>query len=234
MISRSLSGRTRRSSNTGVTVELDFADLEQFLKQLCSVTEDEDIKKTVQDRFSGLAARCTQLQTGSNEVQAVSNELNEVVTILGAILSSAPDLPSKTVAQVHSFVGMIRARQKRPACAIQSFMKALWLQKSSGETQDLDIALTENQLGLAYGMSDDLAQAISLLEKALEDYEKAGMKPEHPCVAAAQSELSEFRTQHLDKLLHSTERPGKARRLSHIEEEHEHQSERRLSQWEKP
>ena len=204
-------------------MELDFAELESFLVQLSLSTDDEDIRATIQDRFAGLAGRCIQWQAGNNEAQDVLNELNEVVTILQAVVTATPDLPPKTVAQVHSFVGMIRARQSRPALAIQSFLKVLWLQKSGEETQDVDIALTEHRLGLAYAMSDDLAQAISILEKSLEDYDKAGMKPEHQCVAAAQSELTRFRTQHMNNMLHSNEKPGKARRLSHIQEEHENQ-----------
>lgn len=229
--SRSLSERIRRNSFTGVSVELDFSELEQFILHLSTITEDSEIIRTTYAHFRGLSARYNS-QSPDIDDALIADELHDVVNMLGAILSSAPGLPSKMVAQVHSFVGLIRAKQKRYVCATQSFLKALWLQTASEETQDLEIAITENRLGLAYGLSGNLPQAISLLEKSLEDYDKAGMKMEHPCTTAAQSALSAFRTLHLNQNLYTTgTRFGKPRRLSHIQEDRELQSERRLSHW---
>lgn len=211
---------------------MDYDELEHFLLHLSSYSEDPEIAAVACENFAGLASRCHRLGRDIGS----ADELNQVVNMLSAILSSAQGLPSKAVARVHSFVGMIRAKQNKYDCAIRSFLKALWLQTSKMDTPALDIAMTENRLGLAYGNSGNLPQAISLLEKSLEDYEKAKMKVEHFCVVEAQSALADFRSRHLQKIFqHKPNRYGKSygkvRRLSHIQEEREFHSERGFSRW---
>jgi tetratricopeptide (TPR) repeat protein len=131
-------------------------------------------------------------------------------------------------------VGLLRARQKRYDCAIQSYLKALWVQTSSVDARDsLNIAITENRLGLAYGKCGDLLQAISLLEKTLEHYDKAKMKADHHCVVEAQTALLDFRSRHLQQSLSLAKHTPllSMRRLGHIHEEREYQVEQRSTRW---
>lgn len=235
-LSRGLSDRMRRNSFTGVSSDLNYDELEQLLLQVASHAEDRDIAAAVRESFAGLAARCHARGTGIGK----ADELNEVVNMFGAILTSARGLPPRYVGQVHSFVGMIRAKQKRFDCAIRSFLKALWLQTSTTDTPVLDTAITQHRLGMAYGDSKNFAQAISLLEKSLQDYERAKMKAEHSCILAAQSALLDFRSQYMQQKLQNQKKYGKyttsLRRLGHIQEEREYHSERgyqseRLLRW---
>ncbi|CAB9512681.1 expressed unknown protein [Seminavis robusta] len=235
VLSRSLSERIRRNSFSGVTVKLVFQELENFLMFLVAeYTQDAEIAAVARENFSGLATRTH-----------TDDELNEIVEMFGAILNgSDQELPPKAVAQIHSYVGLLRVQQRRYACSIQSYLKALWLQTSS--TRDpLNIAITENRLGLSYGMSGNLPQAISLLEKSLEHYETAGLKPDHYVVDDAQAALSEFRSRYLQETLQKNKNSFRssctqalgARRLSHIQEElvsaaaTEFQSERLYARW---
>jgi tetratricopeptide (TPR) repeat protein len=218
-LSRGISERMRRNSGSGalsVDIDLDINDLEYFLLHLSKYTDDADIASLSKEHFTGLSARFRAHDNGS---ELCLDELNEVITMLSAFLGSAPGLPSNLVAQVHSYVGLIREKQQRHTCAIRSLLKALWIQTSTAGTPLLEIAITENRLGLAYGMSGNYPQAISLLEKAIDCYVKMGVKVDHPCMINAQAVLSDFRSRHLQLTLPmGTKRMNRTRRLTHIDD----------------
>lgn len=210
--------RNSSSSILSVDLDLDINDLEYFLLHLSKYTDDADIASLSKEHFAGLAARFRS-HDNSNSSELCLDELNEVITMLSAFLGSAPGLSSNLVAQVHSYVGLIREKQQRHTCAIRSLLKALWLQTSTAGTPLLAIAITENRLGLAYGMSGNYPQAISLLEKAIDCYVKTGVKADHPCMINAQAVLSDFRSRHLQLTLHmGTKRMHRTRRLTRIDD----------------
>merc|ERR1712232_1189698 len=81
-------------------------------------------------------------------------DLIEILNVLDASLDKVPSLPTSSVAQIHTYIGHIKALKKQYGCAIQSFLKALWILTSKNNTCDtppIYVALTTHHLGLMYG-----------------------------------------------------------------------------------
>jgi len=100
------------------------------------------------------------------------------------------------VAQVHTYIGHIKAVQKQYGCAIQSFLKALWILTSKNhacDTPAIYVALTTHHLGLMYGHNGNRREAISLLEKAVSCYKQLNVKENSVIYGNALSSLKAFR-----------------------------------------
>jgi hypothetical protein len=135
-------------------------------------------------QFKGISRRCTYRST----------EVGDLITFLNAFLSSvsSPVLPPSLLADIHSCIGMLKAKTSRRDSAVRHLMTALWIQKRA-KVETIDIAVTKHRLALAYIGNQDYSSAANLLEEAFADYGRAQMKLDHPCRADAQRSLRHIR-----------------------------------------
>jgi hypothetical protein len=91
--------------------------------------------------------------------------------------------------------------QESYRCAIDSLIKALWIQtRSTNSCPHHQIALNLHRLGVAYELSKDYSEASAVFESAIQFYDKAAVPGDHKFYLSAQESLSRVK-QRQDKLL---------------------------------
>lgn len=120
--------------------------------------------------------------------------LDQIASVLETFLSSTEDLPAPIVAYVHTYLGLIRERQRRYDEAIDSLVKALWIRKSANES-DINIAVASHRLGISYSHAGDYRNASAALRRALQYYARGNLANNHRFVLSAANRLEAFRLQ---------------------------------------
>lgn len=117
-------------------------------------------------------------------------EWEEIAVVLEMLLSSTKGLPGSVVAYVYTYLGMIRQRQKRFDMAVDAFVKALWIRKSSNQSPEL-IAVASYRLGAAYCLNNDKENAMAALKQAIQHFSSpsATISMDHDLVLATQNKL---------------------------------------------
>jgi len=181
----------KKNSYSGLTVGIDINQLEEILlKTIPRFSSDRELV-AMSKSFKGLSARYKSQGRKFNDF-----DLIEILNVLDASLDKVPSLPTSSVAQIHTYIGHIKALKKQYGCAIQSFLKALWILTSKNNTCDtppIYVALTTHHLGLMYGHDGNLGQAISLLERAMRIYKQLNVKENSVIYGNALSSLKAFR-----------------------------------------
>lgn len=211
----------RKSSASGLSVDLNPEQLETLLQALCDFSDDVDLVGMASE-FEGLAARYRAY--GRDSCQ---DELANAVILLSSSLSVMPNLPTLIVYDIHSLIGLIREHQGGASSAIQPLLKAFWIASSTEDIPDEQLAVTLHRLGRAYGESGNCSQGKSLLVKAIQIYEKKNLYRE-PCMEEATQKLEEFEVVLKAESWSSLSTQG-FRRLSLIQEEQETVEQRRFS-----
>lgn len=134
--------------------------------------------------------------------------LEEIAEVMETLLSTADNLPAGVVAYVHTYLGMIRQQQKRYDGAIDAFVKALWIRRSSSQPLEL-IAVASHRLGVVYSLNDDVEDAMVALKQAIQYYSKSPISMDHEFVVAAQNILFELKKNDDRPLLTSQRLPTK-------------------------
>ncbi|CAB9522257.1 expressed unknown protein [Seminavis robusta] len=180
----------RRSSNERTyKLDLDANHIESLIRWLCEESSDDFLAKAYRQRYQGLGER----QQPHNQNNTWTQEdLCDVISAIQALLSSVTNPPSSMVAEAHSTIGIIHQRLNQDARATQSFMQALWVQASSDDVSPITIGMTKTRLALAYGRKGESQKAISLLEKAIQDFREGGLSEEHELVTRAKEALHAF------------------------------------------
>lgn len=157
----------RRSLIKKLCVGLNVDELEYLLVDVIpNYTNDEELVTTSQ-RYHGLSSRYR-----SHGFRLNDNESDEIIIILSEFLmSSSQTLPLTSVAQIHTFLGLIKGEKNLHKSAGQSFLKALYLYNSKSSSSILT-SLTAHRLALAYANDKDYQNAIRPMEKAIEGYHK--------------------------------------------------------------
>lgn len=171
------------------TIEINAEALEGLVVQTLSV----HVRDCNDELFEGLQEHVKQLSNHTRcqdhklcnfqEQQSCTYDsntrLNEIALALETVIQTTPSLPAHVTAETHSKIGLLRQKQGNSTGAIQSFLKALWIQSSlpsadTTERKDLlwKIAMTKHRLGLAFGRSGNFKDAVRLLENALHDYQE--------------------------------------------------------------
>eukprot|EP00521_Asterionellopsis_glacialis_P012429 CAMPEP_0195292948 /NCGR_PEP_ID=MMETSP0707-20130614/11288_1 /TAXON_ID=33640 /ORGANISM="Asterionellopsis glacialis, Strain CCMP134" /LENGTH=227 /DNA_ID=CAMNT_0040353545 /DNA_START=104 /DNA_END=787 /DNA_ORIENTATION=- len=176
----------RRKSPHCESIELNYEKLEKLLIDTIPyhLTDWND------SEFVGLAA-------SRQENDSLAPEATDVVlnALAGAV--QHPGLPVQVVASVHTYIGLLRQSQGEYLCAIDSLMKALWLETSSFDPEDgIQVGLTLHRLAIAYRKNGNPKQAITLLDKAMLIYTGCGCGNDHQFVCHALEE-KEFAREHL-------------------------------------
>ena len=175
----------RRAPNRNVCIGLQLDKVEKLLcetsQEFC---ESSSFVIEIRQRFQGLAAR----KHFSNK-ELSHEELLEIGDTLIDIINDAPKLCPPLVANIHSTIGLVRLLLDEHESAIQSFVKALWIESTLPKPNFAEIGLTNHRIGIAQGRLGDFKQAASMLEKALSVYRSAGMNENHPLMVSALNEL---------------------------------------------
>jgi tetratricopeptide (TPR) repeat protein len=162
-----------RNKTSTSSVGLDPDELERLLCQtLLRFTRDAELVALISE-FEGLGARC-HLQG----LESCQDELNNAATVLVISLSASPALPAQLVLEVHSAIGLIREAQGQYTSAIQSYLRAFWVASAITNIPQEELGRVLHRLGKAYGLSGNYQRGRSLLEKAIEIYEKAHLDKE--------------------------------------------------------
>jgi tetratricopeptide (TPR) repeat protein len=166
---------TIRNKTSAFSAGLDPDRLERLLCQtLLRHTKDAELVALISE-FEGLGARCH-----SQGLERCQNDLNNAATMLAISLSSAfsRQLPAQLVLEVHSAIGLIREAQGQHASAIQSHLRAFWVASATTNIPQEELGRVLHRLGKAYGLSGKYQTGRSLLEKAIEIYEKEHLDKE--------------------------------------------------------
>jgi tetratricopeptide (TPR) repeat protein len=162
-----------RNKPSTFSVGLDPNRLERLLCQaLLRRTKDAELVALISD-FEGLGARCH-----SRGVESCQDELNNAATILTIALSASPALPAQLVIEVHSAIGLIHEAHGQYTSAIQSHLRAFWVASATSNIPQEELGRVLHRLGKAYGLSGNYQIGRSLLEKAIEIYEKEHLDKE--------------------------------------------------------
>jgi tetratricopeptide (TPR) repeat protein len=162
-----------RNKTSTFIVGLDPDQLERLLCQaLLRRTKDSEIVALISE-FKGLGARCH-----SQGLESCQDELNNAATMLAISLSALPALPAQLVLEVHSAIGLIYEAQGQYTSAIQSYLRAFWVASATTNIPQEQLARVLHRLGKAYGLSGNYQIGRSLLEKAIEIYEKEHLDKE--------------------------------------------------------
>jgi hypothetical protein len=181
------------------TIEIDADDLHCFVKDILSQhvkNKECPFFRNLQHKVRHLLELAEKKQdiqlskTSPQEQQPISTYctrapiclIDEIILSLQTVIQSTPSLPASMTAQVHSMIGLLRQKKGYLKGAIKSFLKALWIQShliiNRGDTNNnqtmriLEIGITRHRLGMAYGRSGNFADAMVLLERAMQDYEQ--------------------------------------------------------------
>mmetsp|Transcript_1675 Transcript_1675/g.2274 ORF Transcript_1675/g.2274 Transcript_1675/m.2274 type:complete len:229 (-) Transcript_1675:147-833(-) len=192
----------RRKSPNFETIGLQYDKLEKLLVETIPdhLTDWNNSENWNGSKFAGLTAATQENEGLAPEVtDAVLNALGEAV--------QHPGLPVQVVACVHTYIGLLRQSQGEYLCAVQSLMKALWLETSSFHPEGgAQIGLTLHRLAVAYRKNGNNKQAISLLDKAMQIYTGCGFANDHQFFSHALEE-KQFAKEHLEdreRRCHST------------------------------
>jgi tetratricopeptide (TPR) repeat protein len=179
---------TMRNKPSTFSVGLDPNRLERLLCQaLLRRTKDAELVALISD-FEGLGARCH-----SQGLESCQDELNNAATMLTISLSSSPALPAQLVLEVHSAIGLIHEAQGQYTSAIQSHLRAFWVASAITNIPQEDLGCILHRLGKAYSLSGNYKIGRSLLEKAIEIYEKEHLDKES-CEAEEALKVLDFST----------------------------------------
>jgi tetratricopeptide (TPR) repeat protein len=171
-----------RSKTSTFSVGLDPDQLERLLCQdLLRGTEDAELVALISE-FEGLGARCH-----LRGLEGCQEELNNAATMLAISLSASPALPPQLVFEVHSAIGLICETQGRYASAIQSYLRAFWVASATTNIPQEELGRVLHRLGIAYGLSGKYQCGRSLLEKAIEIYEKEHLEKESCMLQAGEA-----------------------------------------------
>jgi hypothetical protein len=206
--------RSNSISQKPSPIELDTVEFATFVAGTISehVVDGGEVKAVFENLKHQVGSLCQHASSQGRKLcsfqeqktcQLCSNtNLGEIALSLKTVVEMTPNLPANVTAQVHSFIGMLIRKQGNLKGAIDSFLKALWIQTSlcSNEQVDtpydgaLDIALTRHRLGVAYGKSGKFAEACTLLEQALTDYQtsQGDSDKNKRLMVLAQAELDKF------------------------------------------
>lgn len=172
-----------RNKTSTFRVGLDPDQLERLLCQaFFRHTKDVELVALVSE-FEGIGARCHSQGLGSCQ-----DELNNAATMLVISLSASPALPAQLVLDVHSAIGLIREAQGQYTSAIQWYLRAFWVASAKTDIPQQELGRVLHRLGKAYGLSGNYQMGRSLLEKAIEIYEKAHLDKES-CMEEAEEAL---------------------------------------------
>ena len=213
--SNSSTRRIRRSTSNDVSskMDLDAHQVEYLIRWLCVESNDEVLAKTYHQMYHRLADQ-HKARAGNNSTNSwTEEELCDIITALQTLLSTVQEPPSALVAEVHSTIGIIYQRLNHDARATQSFMQALWVQTSSDDVSPVTVGLTKTRLALAYGHTGEHEKAISLLQKALQDFKEGGLTEDHVLVSRATEALYLFNLSSTQRIRKSSSRrisPGAA------------------------
>ena len=85
-------------------------------------------------------------------------------------------------------------------------MQALWVQTSLEDCSPVSVGLTKTRLALAYGRKGEPQKAVSLLETAIQDYQKGGLNEDDELLVKATKALQAFRDAPIRRSHRSTNR----------------------------
>jgi tetratricopeptide (TPR) repeat protein len=152
------------------SVGLKLEDLEDMLcHRIPKVTGEDDGL-----HYAGLASRCQ-----SSGLSVCKAELSCAAIWLSTVLDGpfSQLLSPSEVAEIHSFIGLIKEVHGNYDLACQSYVKALWIASQACAPQNKNftkdqLAVILCRLGNAYGRSGNYEQMQYLLDKAVEINDK--------------------------------------------------------------
>lgn len=207
-------------------VGLDIEGLERFLLlTLPRFSEDSVLGLQAKSEFTGLSERLR----GKRGLDGCYEELNNAISMFVSFLNSSPSLPPVVVYEVHCYTGQIREAMQLYECAIQSYMKAIWIASYAEHIPSDLLALSLHRLGKICGKRGMVRQGKNMLEKAVAIYEESNVAKDHPCVIDAKEAFQHFKVQCLvaEDPSRFSMSDGSLRRLDRIREGSN--TERRLS-----
>lgn len=209
MLNRNTSNPDRRRRRSSIAeadhkTDLDAGQIEGLIMMLADECSNKQLRQAYKARYFGLsdrAERHTETKTEGNSQNIwTQTELCDIISALQELLSSVKEPSSKTVAEVHSTIGIIHQRLNHDARATQSFLQALWVQTSSDDVSPVTLGLTKMRLALAYGRKGHNQEAINILESCLGDFQKGGLDEDHELVTKATAALQAFQMAIIHKL----------------------------------
>jgi tetratricopeptide (TPR) repeat protein len=160
-----------------------------------------------------LVEMASQFCRSKNRSKWSGDDFDEIVSMMNSFFDCAPSLPPSLVAFVHTSIGLIRHKQHEYTCAIESFLKALWLMSAAQEPSE-QIGVALHRLSMAYGRIGENRQAQKLLEQALINYDRASLSKSHASVIAASERLQRYAPQNMSQ---AAARPRLSLTLSSLE-----------------
>jgi tetratricopeptide (TPR) repeat protein len=148
----------------GWSVGLKLEDLEDMLcHTIPTLTGEEEGL-----HYAGLASRCE-----TNDWSVCKAELSGAAEWLSTFLDGpfSQHLSRSEVAEIHSFIGLIKEVHGNYDFACQSYVKALWIASQATAPQQFpkdQLAVILCRLGNAYGRTGNYEQMQYLLDKAAE------------------------------------------------------------------
>jgi tetratricopeptide (TPR) repeat protein len=155
-IKRNNSFKKPKTPRAGPTTEFSLMDFDLFLR-------DSALRREVNES-------CLHQLEVSLELDAFQDILHEVEVGLLSILKTYPNLDTKLVSEIHTYLGLVYLEQENNHAAVDSFTRAIWF-KSRTPEDTFGIAKANHRLGLAYGRKKDYEQARVLLTRAIDSYE---------------------------------------------------------------
>lgn len=161
---------------------------------------------------SATSSSSTNSTTGKNTTSASAGG-----TTSSSSSSRKKQAPASLIAQIHTNIGLLQARQENFQSAIDHLVKALWMLRttttttttirtssqqqnktsSSSYSDHMMIGLTSHRLAIMYGLSLQYNQAASLLERAIQHYNGTptmiSSKEDHPLIISAKQSLETYR-----------------------------------------
>ena len=220
--SGSFASRVRSRSNP---TDLCIDSLQVFISEtLVELVEDQEVLDMLQIGVQEYIASVAKNDKGS------ASALNDIELGILFVLEDNHTLPSSTVADLHSYLGLIFQNRDDNSSAKESFLRALWLRThtlraSAAQDDDavrndllIDIALTEHRLGVAVGRNGQYLKAIGQIKRAIQSYEHATVGISEGCYCSAREDLHEFQEAYQISLLAKSRitspirRPGGLRR----------------------
>ena len=187
-----------------LNIELELDQVELILRDVIpTYSKDEELVKLAL-QFCGSKDRS----------KWSGDDFDEIVSIMNSFFDSAPSLPPSLVAFAHTSIGLIRNKKRDYTCAIESFLKALWISTAAQEPSE-QIGAALHRLSIACGRVGERRQAKKILEQALINYDRASFSKSHPSVIAAGGRLQRYAPR--KRSLHAERPPRHSLTLASLE-----------------